>query len=270
MISCRLLAIVIIAAALATSAAHADLLSEVKSRGKMICGVSGSIPPFGFQDEKTREIVGYDVDICTAVAKQLGVAIELKLIATEARIPELARGGVDIVAAQMGYSRERAQQIDYSDTYLVSSVKIIVRHDTGITRYADLADKKMSAVKGSSPEIAIRNQIPTATILTFQDLPSAFLAVQQGKTVGLGSSEVILIKLSKQTDVATDILEQPLFLEYWGLGVRKGEPEFTGAVNDALHKLDASGEFGAIFDKWFGAGSPFPLKRNFKVTPIPL
>jgi polar amino acid transport system substrate-binding protein len=127
----------------------------------------------------------------------------------------------------------------------------------------------MSAVKGSSPERAMREQIPTAQILTFQDVPSAFLAMQQGKTVGMAASEVILVKLRQQAEVSLQILEKPLFLEYWGLGVRKSEPQFTAAVNTALNAIDQSGEFNTIWDRWFGPKTQFPLKREFKVAPIP-
>ena len=169
----------------------------------------------------------------------------------------------------MGYSRERAEQIAYSETYFVSRVKIIVRADSGAKTIADLASKKMSAVKGSSPERAMREQIPTAQILTFQDVPSAFLAVGQGKTVGMAASEVILIKLRQQAEVPLEIIEKPLFLEYWGLGLRKGEPQFASAVNTALKSLDKSGEFNTVWDKWFGAQTQFPLKREFEVVPIP-
>jgi polar amino acid transport system substrate-binding protein len=250
-------------------AALADELADIRAAGSLLCGVTGTVTPFGFQDGQTRAIVGYDVDICAAVAKELGVKAELKVVAVESRIPELVQGRVDIIAAQMGYSRERAEQIGYSDTYFVSRVKIIVRADSGAKSIADLAGRKMSAVKGSSPERAMREQIPTAQILTFQDVPSAFLAVGQGKTVGMAASEVILIKLRQQAEVPLEILDKALFLEYWGLGLRKTEPQFAMAVSGALKSLEKSGEFTAIWDRWFGPQTQFPLKREFEVAPIP-
>ena len=70
------------------SAAQADTLQDIKARGKFICGTMGTAEPFSFQDPKTRAVVGYEVDICKAVADSLGVPLELKLIAVEARIPE--------------------------------------------------------------------------------------------------------------------------------------------------------------------------------------
>jgi len=257
------------AAAILANHCDADELADVKAAGKMICGVTGTIAPFGFQDGQSRAIVGYDVDVCAAVAKRLGVAPELKVVAVESRIPELAQGRVDVIAAQMGYSRERAEQIGYSDAYFVSRIMILVRADSGAKSIADLAGKKLSAVKGSSPERAMREQIPTAQILTFQDTPSAFLAVSQGKTVGMAASEVILAKLRQQAEAPLEFLERPLFLEYWGLGLRKNEPQFAAAVNEALKGIETSGELNAIWDKWFGPQTQLALKREFTIAPIP-
>src|SRR5262249_10654723 len=155
------------AATISANPCAADELADVKAAGKLVCGVTGTIAPFGFQDGQTRAIVGYDVDVCAGVAKRLGVAPELKVVSVEARIPELVQGRVDLIAAQMGYSRERAEQIGYSDTYFVSRIMILVRTDSGAKSIADLGEKKLSAVKGSSPERAMREQIPTAQILSF-------------------------------------------------------------------------------------------------------
>jgi len=68
-----LTAVTIVAALLGLSslAARADQLADIKARGKMICGTLGTAEPFSFQDPRTREIVGYDVDICRKVADSL-------------------------------------------------------------------------------------------------------------------------------------------------------------------------------------------------------
>src|SRR6266581_2391055 len=126
--------------------AKADELADVKARGKLVCGTLGTAEPFSFQDPKTREIVGYDIDICRKVAESLGVTLELKPMAVEARIPELLQGRVDILAANLGWSKERAQQIDYSYSYFVSEQKVLVSADSGISALEQLSGKRVSAI----------------------------------------------------------------------------------------------------------------------------
>lgn len=252
------------------SAAQADQLADIKARGKLICGTLGTAEPFSFQDPKTRAIVGYDVDMCGKIAASLGVPLELKPMAVEARIPELLQGRVDILAANLGWSPQRAEQIDYSYSYFVSPQKILVATESGITNFGQLAGKKVSAIKGSSSEQGVHREIPKAETVTFQDSSASFLAVVQGKVDGFCASELILVKLRKQAGAATplSILEKPVFVEPWGLGLRKGETAFKDHVNKTLSGLESSGEAKAIFDQWFGPTTVYEMKRDFKIEEI--
>ncbi|NGO54078.1 ABC transporter substrate-binding protein [Allomesorhizobium camelthorni] len=259
-----------VALAAATTTARADQLADIKERGTLVCGTLGTAEPFSFQDPKTREIVGYDVDMCSKVADHLGVKLELKPMSVEARIPELMQGRVDILAANLGWTAERAQQIDYSHSYFVSQQKVVVTEESGITALEQLAGKKVSALKGSSSAQGVQREIPDAETVTYQDTSSAFLAVVQGKVDGFCASELILVKLRKQAEESSplSIIEKSVFVEPWGLGIRKGETAFKTEVNKVLTDLDTSGEADGLFTKWFGPETVYEMKRDFKIGEI--
>lgn len=69
--------------------ASADQLADIKQRGTLVCGTLGTAEPFSFPNPQTREIQGYDIDYCAAIAKSLGVKLEIKPVSVPARIPEL-------------------------------------------------------------------------------------------------------------------------------------------------------------------------------------
>lgn len=259
-------------AATLAPAAQAATPEEIKARGKFICGTMGTAEPFSFQDPKTRAIVGYEVDICKEIADSLGVPLEIKLIAVEARIPELIAGRVDVVAANLGWSPERAQQIDYSRQHFVSLQKVLARdNDKDLSAPADLAGKRVSAVRGSSSEQGARKFIPDVDPVTFKDPSGAFLALQQGKVRGFVGSELMLAKLRQQaagSAVPVKILEPALFVEPWGVGVRRGDEALLNQVNQVLDGLEASGKATQIFDKWFGPDTQFNMKRDFRIEAI--
>ena len=94
--------------------AGADQLADMKSRGTLVCGTLTTTEPLGFQDPQTRQIVGFDVDMCNGIAKRLGLKMEHKGLSIEARIPELSLGRVDVVSAALGYTKERAEQVDFT------------------------------------------------------------------------------------------------------------------------------------------------------------
>lgn len=267
----RLFACGLMLAAGALGTAQADQLADVKAHGTMVCGVMSNLPPFGFTDVNTRELVGYDVDFCKEVAAKLGVKIELKPLSLQARIPELLQGRVDILSAVLGWSAARAEQIQFSDVYFVSEHKMAVRSGSGYKTRDDLAGKRLSAIKGSSTQAFLQKVLPTAQYLTFEDGPSAFIALTQGKVEGFALSETLLrqfiAKLGPNANI--EVLNPPVGQEVWGLGLRKGEPAMTKAVNDALMAMEKDGSAQKIFDKWLGKTTEFKMERSFKIAPIP-
>jgi polar amino acid transport system substrate-binding protein len=251
--------------------AKADQLADIKTRGTLVCGIVSNAAPFGFQDPKTREIVGYDVDFCEGVAMELGVKPELKAISLEARIPELTQGRVDILTATLTYNPQRAQQIAFSDTYFVSN-EVIATSAGSAKTLNDLAGKRISTVKGSSDIADVQSALPTAQVVAYDDAPSAFMALAQKKVDGYAMSETIMHRfidrLGANANTIT-ILSPPVAREYWGLGMKKDEPKLAEAVNNALLKMEASGKTQQIFDKWLGAQSPYKMKRDFVTASIP-
>lgn len=253
---------------LAFGTAHADRLDDIKARGSLTCGTLSTNQPMGYQDPQTRKIVGFDVDTCAAIAKRIGVTMEHRPLAVEARIPELALGRVDLVAAALGFTKERAKQIAFSDAHYQIPIKVIVGRDAGINAIGDLAGKKLSATKGSTPELFARQVLPTAEVVTFQDSPTAFLALQQGKVQGFAISQLSGIRYVSELGSEYRFLDGQLHWEPTAIGVKKGEPALLAAVNAALTDMDKSGEMDAIWTKWFGPNTPYKVVREKRLTPI--
>jgi len=242
-----------------SATALADQLADIKARGSLTCGVLGSFEPFGYTDIASRSAVGYDVDICTSVAKRLGVRSAVKPVSVEARIPELQQGRMDILIAGLGYSPQRADQVDFSYGYYVSDHKLTVQKTKGYTSRDDLAGKRISATKGGITEGFVRAAVPTAVLVGYEDTPTAFTALVQNKVEAFSVSEVVARRLITRLGTkASDfiVLEPAVGRETWGIGVRKGESALLQSLNAALKDMEDSGEAQQIFDKWLG---PVPV-----------
>jgi polar amino acid transport system substrate-binding protein len=250
---------------------RADVLADVKAKGELSCGVVNTAKPFGFVDTGTREVVGYDVDVCKAVAKHLGVKVAIHPVASESRIPELMQGRVDLLAAALSWTPERASQIDFSSQYFAARLLVAARNGSGVTNLQSLAAKRISVAKGSTSEIALRNGYPGAQVVSFPDPPTAFLAFQQGKTDAFSISELLMRRFMADTPGAGQtmtVLPDALQTDPWGLGVRKGENGMLRAVDQALQTMEANGEGKAIFDRWFNEQTGFAIARTFRFEPI--
>lgn len=107
--------------------------------------------------------------------------------------------------------------------------------------------------------------------VTFQDTGSAFMAVQQNKSVGMVANTMTITKLvnqSKTEGVALKMIKEPMVLQPIGIGMKKDEPVLLAKVNGALYALEKSGELDKIWAKWLGPNTEYKMVREEKVTPL--
>lgn len=255
-----------------TGIAHADQLADIKARGTLVCGTQNASEPYAFPDAATRKIVGFDVDVCNAIAKGLGVKLEHRALSTDARIPELKTHRVDVLAAAVAWMPARAAQVDFSDQYFVAPIRVLVRADSPVQTLEQLAGKKIAASEGSSSAAVSVTRLPDSNLLTFHDISSAFLALQQGKVEGLVAGQLILARFANEAAAKGGqqyrLLTKSVFEERWGVVTNKNEPALLAAVNKILVDYDKSNGLQNSFDKWLGNKSVYKFTRDYKVEPI--
>lgn len=252
----------------ASLGAQADQLADIKARGTLVCGTLTSTEPLGFQDPQSRQIVGFDVDMCAAIARHMGLKLEHKGLSIEQRIPELSTGRVDLVSAALGYTKERAQQVAFTSAHYQVPIRVMVKKGAGIDSFAKLADKRVSAVKSATTEIFARRGLPKTSIVTFQDGPSAFLALMQDKVDGFSTSHTAGLRYLAESKGEAVFIDDSLAWEPTALGVKKDEPALLAAVNKTLEDMEKAGEIDSIWNRWYGPETRFAFKREKKLTPI--
>ena len=258
-----------LAATLFSAAVQADQLDDIKKKGEIVFGVLGTDEPNSFVDPKTREIVGYEVDIGRAIATKLGVKPVFKQLSVAARIPELQQGHVDLIAAGLTHNKEREAQIDFLLTTFVTGQKVLVKTSSGVTDIKQLAGKKVLTVKGGTQEPNIRKAVPGVDVVTFETTQQAFLALQQGKGVGYVNDEASLVNDYAKLGAAKKdyaILPQNISVEPLALGLKKGEKALKAQVDGVLRELESSGAAEKLFLKWYGPSTKLQFdKRSFKI-----
>ncbi|MBB4402032.1 MULTISPECIES: ABC transporter substrate-binding protein [Rhizobium/Agrobacterium group] len=260
-------------AALATSAAvipaKADQLDTIIANKTLRCATFADVPPFASPDPKTREMAGFDVDLCGAIAKELGVKAEIKPVSVEARVPEVKLGRVDLSVANLAYTQSRAEQIQFSDPYYLAKEMLIVPVDDPGTKKSDFVGQRIASSKGSTSELSVK--LNKSEPLTFQDTASAYLAVQQGKARGIVGNTMTMTKFvneSKTKGKQMRMIEEPMLFQPIGIGMVKDNPALTAKINEILRKLDADGEINRIWDKWLGPNTEYKMTRTDKVVPL--
>ncbi|MEB5920856.1 ABC transporter substrate-binding protein [Franconibacter daqui] len=262
----KIVALALLALAGFTGAAQADQLAEIKKAGVVKVATFDANPPFGSIDPKTHNIVGYDVDFANALAKSLGVKLELVATNPANRIPLLQSGKADLIVADITITPERAQVVDFSTPYFVTGQQFLVpaRSPDKLDAYSKA---RIGAVKGTTGEQALHQRFPQSRVLSYDDIPLALTALRNGNVQAITQDSTILAGLLAQAPDKAQfkILPDLLSKEDIGVGVKKGEPALLKAVNDELVKLEQSGEAARIYDTWFGPATKTPQPRNFKI-----
>ncbi|QRM57068.1 transporter substrate-binding domain-containing protein [Sinorhizobium sp. BG8] len=263
----KLLAASVIGFAALTYTVSANQLDDVKKAGKITCGVLTNSPPLGFQDPKTREPAGYEIDICRQFAESIGVTAELVPVSPQTRMAELVQGRVDVLASLLSYSKERAEQVDFSGAYIAEDFNFVVLDQSDIKKVDDLSGQRMGLVKGSVLIPLTEKRLPDARVLSFETSAASFLALQQGKvkaTVYRYSEGKAVERNAGDGIKALRFLDEPLLSMPSGFAFRKGSPELVKAADDFLAQLEASGEGQKLYDKWLGKDSELKSTRKFE------
>src|SRR4051812_28483565 len=249
---------------------RADQLAELRRNGQLVCGVTDILDPFSFPAPGSGTMSGYDVDICGAIAKRLGVGIKYQPLPLSARIPELLAGHVDLLAAGLGYSPQRAEQIAFSHRYHVSQHMLLAKKQAGFAGSGALAERCIGYIKGSSAAGVLARLFPKATLVETADGPAGYQALLAGDLDAFSASEILLTRFANRPDAGGTlvVLEPALAEEPWAIGLRRNEPALLEAVNAALTDMEASGEAQRIWDTWLGEQSSFKMRRAFRVSPI--
>lgn len=250
-------------------AASADQWQDIQQRKELRCGTFADVPPFAAPDPKTREMVGFDVDLCHAIAKRLGLAAAITPLSVEARVPEVKMGRVDITVANLAYTLGRAEQIQFSDPYYLAKEMLAVKASDPSTSKADYKGKRLASTKGSTSELSIK--MNGSEPVTFQDTGSAYMAVQQNKALGMVANTMTITKLvnqSKTGGVELKMIKEPMAFQPIGIGMKKDEPALLAKINATLLELDKAGEINQIWTKWLGPNTEYKMVREDKVVPL--
>lgn len=246
-------------AALTAGCGQSD--SAEQSRKKVLrVGMDASYPPFGSQDQETKDYEGFDVDIIRAIGAEEGFDVEISNRSFDGLIPALQAKEIDVAINDITITDDRKQSVDFSKPYYIAGLGVVVRSDNDTIHTAeDLQGKTLGVSIGSTGEEAAR-KIPGANVRVFNAINEAFLEVQNGGVDAVVNdipTNEYYVSHAGNKNVRT--AEVALTKEDLGIAVLKGNTELLTKIDDGLAKIKANGKFSEIYEKWFGKQPPQEL-----------
>jgi polar amino acid transport system substrate-binding protein len=224
-------------------------LDKIKKDGKLVIGTSPDYPPFESLDKDNKPI-GFDLDIMDAVAKKIGVKLEVVQINFDSLIAALNAKKFDIMAAGVTVTDERLKAVDFSKPYLVGTDAVVVNKETGlkVTKLEDLKGKKVAVQLGTVQADALK-AIPGIEVKEYNLFTEAASAVSAKQADAMYLHAVVAKAFAKANPKLEIALETPAKDTAYAL--RKDTPDLTAVVNATLDDLQKSGEMDKLVEKWF-------------------
>ena len=241
---------------LSVGMANADQLADILDEGTIKIAVPENFPPFGSVGS-SLEHVGYDVDVATLIAEDLGVKLEIVPVTSKQRIPFLSSGNVDLVISSMGANPERAKSIWFSSAYAPFFSGVFAAEDMEISSVDDLAGKKVGLTGGTLEDLELSDIAPEdAEIIRFGDNAATITAYVSGQVDVLVTGNTVAATVSEKNpelNLKTKFIikNSPAFM-----GVKAGETNMLQWVNVFILHKTLGGELNDLSEKWFGQSLP--------------
>ena len=246
---------------------------EIKERGVLRAGIRFDNPPHSFINEE-GDWVGFDVDIAEALAKEMGVKLERVKVDELTRISYLQEGKIDVAVASMSHTIEREEEVDFSQTYFWSHQTFLVKKGE-IDSLHDLVGKKVGMDRSSSAignwQVWLKDHgYPDDPDITeFGDKQAAAQAVSQGAIAGWAEDYEILASFAQRDPSLTVLAGEGIGVKLDGIGVQENDSRLRDEINYALQRIETSGEYDRIYDRWFGPDSDTPVPREGRIEVWP-
>ncbi|MCS7233241.1 MAG: transporter substrate-binding domain-containing protein [Synergistetes bacterium] len=216
-------------------------------------GTESTYPPFEFRD-KNNNLVGFDIDLMEAIAKKIGKKLEWVDMPFDSLIPALLAGKIDIIAAGMSATAERAKKVAFSVPYYISLSSFVVRaNDNSIKTLNDLKGKTIAVQLGTVQD-TFCSAIPNVTMKRFQKFDDCVREVVLGRADATLMDKPVAIEFCESKDFKGKIkiaFDQVITEAGKALALRKEDVKLLEAINKVIEEMRKSGELQALTDKWF-------------------
>lgn len=238
-----------------TPAATSSRLDAVKERGKLVCGVEGTIPGFSFVGTD-GSYSGLDVDVCKAVAAAVfgdPEAVEYRNLDSTERFTALRGGEVDMLSRNTTWTLSRdatgGNAMEFAPTSFYDAQGMMVRADSGVTKLEDMEGLSICVETGTTTELNLTSRMAelgvTYTDVKFQDGTEAVQAYLEERCDGFTSDKSQLFARRTQFPTPEDhvLLDVTMSKEPLGPVTMNNDSQWFDVVKWVMYGLVQAEEF---------------------------
>jgi ABC-type amino acid transport substrate-binding protein len=253
---------------LAAGTASAQTLDKVKSSGSIAVAYRESSIPFSYLDDKAQP-TGFGWEICQRIVDEVKKAtgradlkVTTQAVTSANRIPLLTNGTIDIECGSTTNNSDRGKQVAFATNYFYTGTRLLVKANSPVKNYADLAGKKVVSTTGTTNYRIMRSYNEEKKLgfelLGAKDHSESALLVETSRADAFAMDDILLygLKASSQDPASLAVVGDALQVEPYAIMLRKDDPTFKALVDGTLARLMDSGDFEKLYRKWFQSAIP--------------
>jgi putative glutamine transport system substrate-binding protein len=203
---------------------------------------------------ETGELEGFEIDLARHIAEALcgnPNAVAFTIVTTPLRGPLLDNGEVDVVIAAYSITEERKQHYNLTRPYYTDEVGFLVRKDAGIRGLADMEQKIIGVIRGTTTAAAVAGEAEKLGLqVRFWDFPSnppAIAALLDREIDAFSVDKSILLGYQQEE---TLILSDGFDPQYYGIALQREQDQLTAYIDGLLLAMYEDGTLSALLRKW--------------------
>jgi polar amino acid transport system substrate-binding protein len=217
-------------------------LEQVLKRGTLRVGMSTFVP-WAMRD-KTGKLIGFEIDVATRLANDLGVKVEFVPTKWDGIIPALLSGKFDVIIGGMGIRPDRNLKVNFSIPYEYTGMSLVA-HKVLAAGFRSLKDFNrpdvvLAARLGSTAVTAAKKYIPKAQLRMFDDESQAYQELLNGRVHAVvGSAPMPRFQAIKNPEKLFLPLKTNFTREPIGFAIRKGDFDTLNYLNNWIRVVEA-------------------------------
>lgn len=219
--------------------------------GKLIMSTNAAFPPYEMTDDNGK-FIGIDVEVAEAIAKKLGLELEIDNMEFTAALEAAQKGKADMVMAGVTVDPDRQMVMDFSDSYAKGVQVVIIPENSEIKSLDDLEGKKIGTQMGTTGYIYCGDDYGEDNVVAYDNGITAVQALLNNQIDCIVIDNAPAQAFVKENP-GLKILDTEYAVEDYAIGFAKGNTALKEAVNKALAELIADGTVQKIVDKYIPA-----------------
>lgn len=230
---------------------------DADDENTIVAGTAPGFPPFEMNEG--GDLVGFDVDLLEAVVGESDYELaEWQELEFSGLLPALENGNIDVIAAAMTITEERAEKVAFTDPYHSADQAVLVQEggDLQPESFADLEGTTVGAQSGTTGETLIQSELIEPGLISESDYDSYDNYVFAAEDLERGLIDAVVLDDPVAETFAADRDVEIAFIEEtgeeFGFAVQQDANELLESLNNGLAAVQESGEYDEISEEWFG------------------